>query len=156
MQVMSGSHWMIRHTRTTVLWPWRTLVKTIILPCSAWLTSLLVADNLNLGLSQETGTSPIKLESPVETQSGTFIELEVRWWYVWTAEEVEWKGSTTVTYLIQRMLPRPYTLECTTQALVRNKVILEFRVWVWVSSSTWDLSSVWHFLCSLRLIEFYL
>ena len=27
-------------------------------------------------------------------------------------------------------------------------VILEFRVWVWVSSSTWDLRSVWH-LCSL-------
>ena len=120
MQMMSGSRSMVQHTRTTVLWPWRTLVK-IILPCSAWLTSLLVADDLNLGLSQETGYSPIKLEFLVVAVTGTFIEPEVRWWYVWTVEEVERMGSTTVRYLPQWMLTRPSTLECTIQGLVRCK-----------------------------------
>ena len=43
MQMMFSSHSMVQHTRTTVLWPWRTLVK-MILPCSVWLTLLLVAE----------------------------------------------------------------------------------------------------------------
>ena len=58
--------------------------------------------------------------------SGTSTEPEVRWWYVCTAEEVEWKGSTTVRYLTQCMLPSPYTLECTQQALV--SVLLFFKL----------------------------
>ena len=37
---------------------------------------------------------------------------------MWTAEEVEWRGSTAVRYVIQGMLTRPYTLECTQQAVV--------------------------------------
>ena len=67
IQVMSGSHSVVQYTRTTVLWPWRTLVK-MILPCSVKLTSLLVVDNLKLvklGLSLETGSFPIKLEFPM-------------------------------------------------------------------------------------------
>ena len=54
-------------------------------------------------------------------------EPEVRWWYVWTAEEVERKGSTAVRYLIHLMLPRQYTLECTQQALVsgyRSSIVI--------------------------------
>ena len=34
-------------------------------------------------------------------RSGSSIEPEVRWWFVCTAEEVEWKGSTAVRYLMQ-------------------------------------------------------
>ena len=34
-------------------------------------------------------------------------------WYICTAEEVERVESTTVRYLMQCMLPRLYTLECT-------------------------------------------
>ena len=111
VQVMSGSHSEIQHTRTSVSWPSRTLVK-VTMPCSAWLTKLLVA---NL-LPQETGSSPMELEFSVQ---GVFTETEVIWRCLCTAaEEVERKGSTTVRYLIHWMLPSPYTLECTQQALV--------------------------------------
>ena len=47
-----------------------------------------------------------------------YTELELRCWYVWTVEEMEWWGSITVRYMIQWMLPIPYTLVCTTQTLV--------------------------------------
>ena len=62
----------------------------------------------------------MEVEFPVRVNSGISTEGEVRWWYVCTAEEVEWKGSTTVRYLILLVLPRPYTLECTLQALVSD------------------------------------
>ena len=74
MQVMSGSHSIIQHTRTTVLWPWRTLLKGVI-PCFAWLTSLLVADNLilvEIWLSQETGSSPNETRVPSRNLSWDF------------------------------------------------------------------------------------
>ena len=64
---------------------------------------------------------PVGLLMLHQVSSGTSSEPEVRWWYVWTVEEVEWKGSTTVRYLMQWMSPRPYTLECTQQALVSGQ-----------------------------------
>ena len=106
VQVMSGSHSMVQHTRTTASWPWRALV---ILLCSVKLTSLLVANILLLG----TGSSPIKLEFPATLHRGISTETELRWWYSCIVEEVERMGSTAVRYLIQWMLPRTYTLECT-------------------------------------------
>ena len=66
----------------------------------------------------------MELEFPVgllmlhQVKGGISTETEVRWWYVCTAEEVERRGSTAVRYLMQYMLSRPYTLECTQQALV--------------------------------------
>ena len=87
------------------------------MPCSAELTKLLVVKSL--GVSQGTGSSPVELEFPVyQVWSGISTEPVVRWWLVCTTEEVEWKGSTTVRYLIQWVLLRPYTLEYTQQALV--------------------------------------
>ena len=80
-------------------------------------------------LRRGTGISPTELEFPAtkltirHVRSGSSTEPEVRWWYAWTAEEVEWKESTAVRYLMQRMLPRPYTLECTQQALVSGYVL---------------------------------
>ena len=55
------------------------------------------------------------------------IEPEVRWWYICIVEEVEWKGSTTVRYLIQQIFIRPYILECTTQAMVSYRITVEFE-----------------------------
>ena len=132
--MMSGSHWVVQLTRTTVLWPWRTLVKRG-MPCSASLTWLLVANNLllvKMGWSLGIGSFAMELEFPVMVIS---TEPEVRVWYFWTVEEVEWLGSTAVRYLIQWMLSRPHTLEFTQQAMVRYRIIREF--WVWVLS--WDL-----------------
>ena len=63
----------------------------------------------------------MELEYPVQVASGISTEPEARWWYVCTAEEVEWKGSTAVRYLILWVLPRPYTLECTQKALVSGQ-----------------------------------
>ena len=60
----------------------------------------------------------MELEFLVQVAGGISTEPEVRWWYVCTGEEVERKGSTTVRYLMQWRLSRPYTLECTQQALV--------------------------------------
>ena len=34
VQVMSGFHLMVQHTRTTVVWPWRTLMEGIVVPCA--------------------------------------------------------------------------------------------------------------------------
>ena len=63
------------------------------MPCSASLTKLLVADRMALvGLPLGTGSSLMELEFPVImviVHSGTSTEPEVRWWYVCTAEEVE-------------------------------------------------------------------
>ena len=55
--------------------------------------------------------------------SGTSTEQEVRVWYVYTAGEVEWMESTIVRYLMQWMLSRLYTLECTQQTLVSHWVV---------------------------------
>ena len=71
-----------------------------------------------MDLPQETGSFPMKLEFLVVINSGSSIEPEVRWWYVCAAEEVEWRGSTAVRYVIQGMLTRPYTLQCTQRAVV--------------------------------------
>ena len=84
--------------------------------CSALLTFVIVAGVLILvkwGLSLGTGSSPMELEFLAVVTSGTFIEPEVAWWYACNAEEVEQRESTAVRYLMQRMLSRPYTLECT-------------------------------------------
>ena len=66
-----------------------------------------------------TGSFPMELEFPAMVTS---TEPEVRWWYVWTADRVERMESTAVRYLIQWMLPRLYTLECTQQAGVSDIV----------------------------------
>ena len=50
-------------------------------------------------------------------------EAEVGWWLICTAEEVEWKESTAVRYLILLALLRPFTLEFTQQALVSGMCI---------------------------------
>ena len=119
VSVMSGSRSEIKYSRTTVSWSWRTLVKVKKMHCSAGLTSLLVADLLKVDLAQGTGTFPMEVEFlPAGIWILLFKQPEVRWWYVWTVEEVEWMGSTAVRYLIQWMLPRPYTLECTQQTPV--------------------------------------
>ena len=111
---MSGSHSMVKLTRTTAVCLWRTLVKGV-MPCSAWLTKLLVADLLPL----VTGSFPMELELVADWMS---TEPEVRWEYFCTAEEEEWMESTVVRYLMQWMLPRPYTSDCTQQmpVLVSN------------------------------------
>ena len=116
---MSGSHSEVQHTKTTVSWSWRTLVK-VMMPCSAWLTTLVVVKLLKRSLVLGTGSFPMELEFPVWVITRISTGTEDRWWYVCTAEEVERKGSTAVRYLIQWMLPRPYTLECTQQALVSD------------------------------------
>ena len=76
---------------------------------------------VEIGSSYGTGSSPMELEFPVQVNSGISTEPEVIWWYVCTAEEVERKGSTAVRYLILLVLSRPYTLECTQQALVSGE-----------------------------------
>ena len=67
---------------------------------------------------------------PAVVANGISTEPGVRWWYVCTVEEVERVGSTAVRYLIQQVLIRPYILECTqctTQALVRYRITVEFE-----------------------------
>ena len=120
---MFSSHSMVQNTETTVSWPWRTLMK-MIMPCSVLQTQLLVVDKIirmKMGPSWGTGFLPIDLkfpEIPIVVDFVISTWMHIIWWYVWTTEEVEWKGSTCVRYLIQWTLPRPYTLECTQQALV--------------------------------------
>ena len=58
----------------------------------------------------------MEVEFPVKVSIGT--SSGSIWWYVWTTEEVERKGSTAVIYLMQWVLLRPCTLECTQQAAV--------------------------------------
>ena len=89
--------------------------------CSVQPTSLFVAE-IKMVLSQEVGSSQMELDFLVRGTSGTSTEPEVRWWYSCIVEEVEWRGSTTVRYLIQCMSPRTYTLECTQQTLVSDNV----------------------------------
>ena len=115
---VSGLYSMAQHTRTTVLWPWRTLVK-VMMPCSAWLTKLLVADLLILCFPWGTGSFPMELEFLAVVSRGTFTEQEVRVWYFCKGEEVERKESTVVRYLMQWILLRPYTLECTIEQTLR-------------------------------------
>ena len=64
----------------------------VMIPCSAYLSKLLVVDLLILvtwGLPLGTGSFPMKLDLPVQVPSGISTKPEVRWWYVCTAEEVE-------------------------------------------------------------------
>ena len=117
-QEMSGSHSEIRHTRTTVRWSWSILVNMMVMPCSAWLTKLLVANIIWMewGMTWGTGSSPMELEFTMkihQVRSGMSMDPEARWWYVCTAEEVERRGSIAVRYLILWVSFRPYTLECT-------------------------------------------
>ena len=120
----SVSGWEVQTTRTTVLCPWRTLVK-VLMPCSVWLTNLLVADLLILiplgYLLLGTGSSPMELGFPAVMCIGTCTEQEVTWCYLSRGGEVERRESTTVWYLMQWMLIRQYTLECTQQRLVSGK-----------------------------------
>ena len=77
---MSGSHSMVQHTRTTVVWPWRTLVKEITIPFS-----VLVADHyimVQMSLPKGTGTFLMELEFSAMINSQISTEPEVRWWYV--------------------------------------------------------------------------
>ena len=120
--MMSGSHSMVQYTRTTVMWPWRTLVKVMML-CSAWLNNQLVADLL-LVTPQETGTFPMELEFLAVVASGTSTEQEVIWRYFCRGGEVERMEFTAVRYLMSWMSLRPYTLECTQQALVSGTCML--------------------------------
>ena len=73
----------------------------MILPCSAKLTSLLVAKILILGLPEGAGFSPMELQFPVMVTNRISTEAEVRWWYSCITEEVERMGSTIVRYLMQ-------------------------------------------------------
>ena len=71
----------------------------VMTPCSA---KLLVVDLLILvKCSLRTGSSPMEPEFAVQEISGIYTEPEVIWWYICTAEEVEWRESTTVRYLMQ-------------------------------------------------------
>ena len=117
---VSGPHSEVQHTRTTVSWTWRTLVK-VMMPYSAWLTQLLVADFLIVVFPEGTGTSPMKLGFLAVVPSGSSTGQEVRVQYFFTGGEVEWMESTVVRYLMQWISLRPYTLECTQQALVSAK-----------------------------------
>ena len=94
------------------------------MPCSAWLTSLLVAD---IHIKSGTGSFPMELEFPAVVSNGISTEPESRWWYVCTVEEMERRGSTTVRYLFQQILIRPYSLDCTQQTLVSYRIIVEFE-----------------------------
>ena len=69
----------------------------------------------------------MELEFPAVVAHGISTEPEVRWWYVCIVEQVEWRGSTTVRYLIQQILIRPYSLDCTQQTLVSYRIIVEFE-----------------------------
>ena len=152
--MMSGSHLMVKYTRTTVSWPWRTLVK-MMLPCSAGLTLLIVAATLITATREETGFFLMELKSPVRVASGISTETEVTWWCVCIIEEVERRESTAVRCLIQWMLLRPYTLECTQQTLVLvSDNVYNTLVW-------FKLQSSWPFLsgsCGLgtRVVRYFI
>ena len=72
----------------------------------------------------ETGSSLMELEFPAtllmkhQTYSGISTAPEVKWWYTCTGGEVERMGSTAVRYLMQWVLIRRYTLECTQEVSV--------------------------------------
>ena len=78
-----------------------------------------------MDLPKGTGSFQMELEFPAAVvTNGISTEPEISVWYFCIVEEVEWRGSTDVSY---RMLSRAYTLECTAQALVRYRVIVEFE-----------------------------
>ena len=54
----------------------------VVMPCSAGLTSLLVADLLilGMGLPLETGFFPMQPEFLAKVASGISTEPEVKWW----------------------------------------------------------------------------
>ena len=74
-----------------------------------------------------TGSFLMELEFPAVVNNGISTDPEVRWWYVCNVEEVERMGSIAVRYLMQCTSPRPYTLECTQQALVSGTCTLLFN-----------------------------
>ena len=111
---MSGSLSEVQHTRTIVLWPWRTLVMVMTMHCFAGLTSMLV-----INVEMASGSFPVEVVFLLlAVQILLFTEPEVRWWFVWTIKEVERMGSTAVRYPTQWMLLKTYTLECIWQTLV--------------------------------------
>ena len=90
----------------------------------------------------------MELEFPVQVSSGISTEPEVRWWYFCNAEEVEQKGSTVVWYLILLVFSRPYTLECTQQALVSGPCKLLHN---YFNSQPFPPFSFWlHTVCKLH------
>ena len=96
----------------------------MLLPCSATLTNLNVADLLMVIVPKETGSFPMDLEFLALVGSGSSTEQEVRWGYFCTGGEVEWKEFTAVKYLMSRISSREYTLECTQKALVKDQYVL--------------------------------
>ena len=113
VQIISGFHSEVHHTKITVLWTWRTLVKVMMLCCAAFPHCFVV------GLTQETGSSPMELESPHQAYSGnSTVRTCFRTWYICTAEEVVWLESTAVKYFVEQILSRTYTLVYTHQTLV--------------------------------------
>ena len=132
-QVISGFHSKVHHTKITVSWTWRTLVK-VMMPCSAFPHLFVV------GLTQETGSSPMEVEFPHQGYSGnSTVRTYFGMCYICTAEEVVWLESTAVKYLVQQILSRPYTLVYTHQTLVSgicNKIEL-----VNISSGTYHRCS---------------
>ena len=125
VQVMSVSLSMVQHTRTTVLWPWRTLVEVVML-CCVWLTELVVADLLILVKRVlPWGTGSFQMEPEflavllIQVRNGGIsTEQEIRVWYVCTGGEVVWLEFTAVKYLMQLILPKRYILEYIQQTLV--------------------------------------
>ena len=110
-------HSEVQHTKITVSWTWRTLVK-VMMPCGAEFLHMLV-----VGLTQETGCSPMELEFPHQAYSGNSIVYHTvttyfGMWFICTAEEVVWLESSAVKFLVQQILSKPYTLEYTQQTLV--------------------------------------
>ena len=122
----------VQHTKITVSWSWRTLVKVMVVPCTAkYLLKLVVGSKETAGASspikldvvclpQEAGSSPMELEFPHQNYSGnsTVRTHSVIISFVCTAEEVEWLESTGVKYFVEQILPNPYTFEYTQQTLV--------------------------------------
>ena len=113
--------WKVLSSQTMVLYTWTALV---ILPTHfyVWLTTECAVDvpSLQIGMSWVIGTTRMVLELPTMVRCGSSTEAEVLVWYAWTAGGVEWLESTVVWYLIQQVLTRPYTLECTQQTWVRE------------------------------------
>lgn len=122
-QAMSSFHSKVQYTKITVSWIWKTLVK-VTMPCSAAFFNLLV-----VGLTQGTGSSPMELGFPHQAYSGNSTVMTcfgMR--FICTAGEEVWLESTTVRYLAQQMLSKPYILEYTQQTLVSGTKLSQF-IW---------------------------
>ena len=115
--------WMELSSQIMGLYSWTILVN-IMSHFSAWLTTDCAVDapSLHGRLSWVIGTTRMVLELRTVVTCGSSTETEVRVWYAWTGGEVEWMESIIVWYLMQQVLTRPYTLGCTQQTLVRNKI----------------------------------